>query len=120
MQDSSSTPDEASPAIKPSEADHRDEWLTAAARDAGDRWAADCRAELAREGREVEGGWPGTIREARMRVAAHVGQALVDRSMVAMSYDELGRAARVTYDKARRSWLSMPRPRPRRARRTQA
>jgi len=90
--------------------------LEEAAIDAGNRWAAARRDELVREGRPVEGGWPGTLPEARVRVAAHAGRALTARAMSALTYDELGHAARVTYGEARRSWLAMPRPKRRRGR----
>jgi hypothetical protein len=93
----------------------RERVVDAAARDAGDRWAEACRASLAKEGRLVEGGWPGTLSEARVRVAAHVGHALVEHAMSALTYDELGRAARLTYERARSAWLATPRRKRRRA-----
>jgi hypothetical protein len=67
-------------------------------------WAEACRAELAREGRRVEGGWPGTMPEARTRAAGEATRALALRSMSALTHEELGRLARITYDEARRSW----------------
>jgi hypothetical protein len=97
----------------------RDRVVDAAARDAGDRWAAACRDELAKEGRLVEGGWPGTLSEARVRVASHVGHALVELAMPALTYDELGRAARLTYERARSAWLATPRRKRRRASRSE-
>ena len=82
----------------------RDSLLEQAALDVARTWDKECRVELAREGRPVEGGWPGTMPEARMRAGAHVARMLVDKSMTALTYDELGRVARIAYDAARRSW----------------
>jgi hypothetical protein len=82
----------------------RESVLAAAAVAAAEAWKAACCLELAREGRGIEGGWPGTLREARVRAGAHVGTVLIGRSMPALTYDELGRVARITYDEARRSW----------------
>ena len=83
----------------------RDVLLEQAAFDAARAWATACRDELAREGRRVEGGWPGTLPEARMHASAQAGRALSERSLSALTHDELGRVARITYDEARRSWL---------------
>ncbi len=84
----------------------RDVLLEQAAFDAARTWASACCLELTREGRPIEGGWPGTMPEARTRAGAHVGRMLVERSMPALTHDELGRVARITYDEARRSWRS--------------
>jgi hypothetical protein len=79
--------------------------LEQAAFEAARAWATACRVELAREGRRVEGGWPGTLPEARVRAGAQAARALSERSMSTLTHDELGRVARITYDEARRSWL---------------
>lgn len=68
-------------------------------------WADTCCAALAQEGRRVEGGWPGTIREARARVAAEATRVLTAQSMTWPTHDELDRLAQATYDEARRVWL---------------
>jgi hypothetical protein len=78
-----------------------------AACDTARAWTTAFRVELAREERRVEGGWPGTLPEARMRASTHVGSLLAKRSMPALTHAELGRVARITYDEARRSWRSL-------------
>src|SRR4051812_40182217 len=78
--------------------------LDQAALEAARSWTRAYCAELAREGRRVEGGWPGTIREARTRAAVEAARVLSKESMVALTHDELDRLARSTYDEARRSW----------------
>ncbi len=75
--------------------------LKAAAVELGRRWADAWREDLGRDGRAVEGGWPGTLREARARVTAHAGS--IPGPLTA---EELGWAARATYDEARRAWLA--------------
>lgn len=83
---------------------NRGDLLERAAFDAARSWARAYCAELARDGRRLEGGWPGTIREARTRAAAEAARVLVHESMSGLTHDELGRLARLTYDEARRSW----------------
>jgi hypothetical protein len=85
----------------------RQDILDDAARRAGGLWAMSRREELSREGRLVEGGWPGTIAEARARASDAIRVMLVERAMVSLTYAELGRAARLTYGEARRAWLGM-------------
>jgi hypothetical protein len=71
-----------------------------AARDWTGRWFRT----LADDGRPVEGGWPGTLREARACVAADAGRVLEGRAMPALTRDELSRVTRITYEHARRLW----------------
>lgn len=85
----------------------REALLASAAREAAQKWANAYREELARDGRPVEGGWPGTMPEARARGAACAGRHLVERAMSVLTYAELGRVARITYDEARRCWRSV-------------
>jgi len=82
----------------------REAVLEQAALAAAQQWTDAFRVSLEREGRNVEGGWPGTMSEARVRATAHVGTVLGKRSMTALTYDEIGRVTRITYDEARRSW----------------
>ena len=87
----------------------REAVLEQAALGAARDWAKACRADLALDGRRAAGGWPGTIPEARMRASTQVAKALAERSMSALTHDELLRAARITYDEARRVWhASLP------------
>ena len=82
----------------------REVLLEETARDAGRAWATACCHGLQREGRALEGGWPGTLHEARTRGGAEARKALSDRSMPALTHDELVLVARLTYDKAREWW----------------
>jgi hypothetical protein len=74
----------------------------------GQRWFATWREDLLRDGRHIEGGWPGTIPEARALIAAPLAVAFTQRRMVAVTNEELTWAARATYDEARRAWLTAP------------
>jgi hypothetical protein len=82
----------------------RGELLEQAALDAARSWAQAYCAELVREGRRVEGAWPGTIREARARAATDGAIALSKQSMSGLTHDELEKLARVTHLEARRCW----------------
>jgi hypothetical protein len=72
---------------------------------AGACWAAGWRDDLIRDGRPAAGGWPGTVREARLRVTAALAPELSRRNLPALTPEELERAARVAYAAARREWL---------------
>jgi hypothetical protein len=96
--------------------DPRDLLLEEAALAVARVWAGACCVELKREGRKAEGGWPGTMPEARMRVGEEASRILTARSLPPLSYDELGRLARLAYDEARRSWGTFAERRPRRTR----
>lgn len=82
----------------------REELLEQAALDAARSWTRAYCADLAREGRRVEGGWPGTIREARARAAREGAKVLSKQSMTGLTHDELDRLARITHVEARRFW----------------
>jgi hypothetical protein len=82
----------------------RENFLRETAVDAAHVWEKGWRRALASDGRRVEGGWPGTIPEARMRVGAHVGKALLERSMSALTHEEFDRVASIMYEEARRCW----------------
>lgn len=79
--------------------------LERAALEAARSWTATCFAALAQEGRRVDGGWPGTIREARTLVAAEATRALAGQAMTLLTHEELDRLAQTTYEEARRAWL---------------
>jgi hypothetical protein len=74
--------------------------------DIGRRWFATWRDDLLREGRVVEGGFPGRLAEARALVAASVGPAFAKRRLSAVTDEEIGWAVHATYDEAKRAWLS--------------
>jgi hypothetical protein len=67
--------------------------------DVGKRWFDRWRAQLVGEGRCIEGGWPGTIKEARALVAASI-------RLPNVTSEELGWAARTSWAEAKRAWLS--------------
>jgi len=70
-----------------------------AARGAGARWAEQQRELLAREGRLPEGGWPGTLSEARA-IAASLSLTRTSP----LSAEELTLAAREAYNQAKGAW----------------
>jgi hypothetical protein len=57
---------------------------------------------LRAEGREVAGGWPGTLSEARHFVRAQLARS----GLAVITPDELEQAARATYASARSTWLA--------------
>lgn len=75
--------------------------------DAGREWAAAVRSLLLGEGRSPAGGWPGTLTEARQRLAGAIGAA------DGRSHREIDRLARVLYSAAREQWLRDREPSPR-------
>jgi hypothetical protein len=75
----------------------------------GAAWAHGLCAGMQREGRSIEGGWPGTVVEARARVLGHLVRELARRGMAPPSTAELTSATEITYDRARRHWLEVAR-----------
>lgn len=57
------------------------------------------------QGRCIEGGWPGTMPEARARVLGYLTPKLASRKMASLSHSELTRATTFAYDRARRDWI---------------
>ena len=70
----------------------------------GAHWARTIYDELMIAGRAIEGGWPGTVREAKTRVAAHFRYELPRHKMLPLRDDELVAASRFAYEKAKRDW----------------
>jgi len=70
----------------------------------GVTWALDACQDVAQSGRRVEGGWPGTVPEARMRVLRDLARELAARGMAPLSQGELTSATATVYDRARREW----------------
>src|SRR5262245_28681488 len=68
----------------------REAILEGSALEAARIWATSCVEELAREGRPIEGGWPGTMPEARGRAGGLAARTLARLSMPALAHDELG------------------------------
>lgn len=68
----------------------------------GGIWAEWWRDELTRQSRAVAGGWPGTISEARRRIATRIARDFGPRFGATAS--ELEAATRSTYVVAKRHW----------------
>jgi hypothetical protein len=76
--------------------------LVARAASVGEAWCQEYVRELRAQSREIVGGWPGTLREARRRVLAYM-----PRTIEPLLLDEL---ARITNLAARRGWESVSEP----------
>jgi len=79
--------------------------LAEAAAGSGARWAQSERESLRAEGRRAEGGWPGTLSEARDHARVAMGE--IGGSL---TYEELSWMTRAVYDSARRDWLAASDP----------
>ena len=86
----------------------RSDLVAKEALEVGQKWVETLREELKREGRAVEGGWPGTMSEARARVGGQVSRMLARRRLSPLASEELASASRAAYDHARRTWLALP------------
>jgi hypothetical protein len=73
----------------------------------GTRWAKGWFEEMRKDGRPIEGGWPGTLPEALARVAAYFELELARHGMPLLTLDETSAIARAAYQQAKREWLSM-------------
>jgi hypothetical protein len=75
----------------------------------GADWARAVCQRINQEGRTIAGGWPGTIVEARARIAGHLRAALARHRMEALAPEELALAANATYARAKQEWLAAER-----------
>lgn len=82
----------------------RDVVLEETAGQAARAWTSSLFGALAGDGRPVEGGWPGTVPEARGRIAAFAARTLEGMSLPPLTSDELSHLTRITYEEARRIW----------------
>lgn len=87
----------------------REDLLQAQSVAVGDAWVECVRLDLHADDREATGGWPGTMREARARTFAHFSSDPVVGRHGALTADELERAVRVVYERARVKWLAFAR-----------
>jgi hypothetical protein len=71
---------------------------------AGTVWANGFCTSMRQEGRRIEGGFPGTLGEARVKLLSHVVADLQRRRLPALLTDEVAWAARLTYREAKREW----------------
>ena len=70
----------------------------------GETWASELMRSLRLENRGIVGGWPGTLREARMRIRLAVRTKL--------DIETLEELARIAYLAARRGWSAVSEPDP--------
>jgi len=75
----------------------------------GGAWVKTLCTSLAEQGREVAGGWPGTIVEARALIDRHLHLELEKCGLRHASSSELALAAEATYARARSEWLGLER-----------
>jgi hypothetical protein len=75
----------------------------------GARWAMDCCRNMTLEGRRIEGGWPGTVPEARMRVHRELTLELAAVGLSAPTEGELAAATSTAYERARQEWQRLGR-----------
>jgi hypothetical protein len=68
----------------------------------GEAWTVELVRALRSDDREVVGAWPGTLREARMRVVA--------RFATRLELDVVADLARVVNVTAKRRWLEISQP----------
>ena len=52
----------------------------------GASWAQDACQDAVRSGRRLEGGWPGTVPEARVRVQQELTRALAELGLAPLSH----------------------------------
>jgi hypothetical protein len=82
---------------------------------AGQLWAQDVHAALRDQGRALDGGWPGTVSEARSKIIRELDRELGMDQVLAISHEELEVAVRTTFARARQGWLERGRQAGRRA-----
>ncbi len=70
----------------------------------GASWMLDYSTAVELSGRRVEGGWPGTLPEARGRVLARLPQELSARGAPPLSAEELAVAVSLASAEAKRRW----------------
>lgn len=71
----------------------------------GEDWAHSLCRSTRRQGRSIAGGWPGTMLEARERIARHLRERLAQARWPALTREELIAATSATYARAKKTWL---------------
>jgi hypothetical protein len=71
----------------------------------GRAWAQAWIQRLLAEGRAVQGGWPGTLQEARAQVSTQCNQELTMRGLSPLSHAELIATTNASYARAKHDWL---------------
>jgi hypothetical protein len=75
----------------------------------GASWARGLYETTLRERGLVDGGFPGTLPEARWRVAQYLGSELARHELPPLSPNEFALAVDAAYARARRDWLEVVR-----------
>lgn len=70
----------------------------------GASWALNYLDAIQQSGRRIEGGWPGTLPEARTRMLNSLPQALSSRGLPPLSPQEIIAASSITSAEAKRRW----------------
>jgi hypothetical protein len=104
-----SSPEPAPAGAHEESAESRRALLGEGPRHLGASWALGWCEALRAEGREIDGGWPGTLQEARSRVLMHFDGELSRRGMPELTREELAVATAATYERARQDWLKKAR-----------
>jgi hypothetical protein len=71
----------------------------------GRDWASELRASILLERRRASGGWPGTLSEARARVAVSLVPWLESNGQPTVTSSQSEGAARLIYASARSAWM---------------
>ena len=69
-------------------------------------WAKETVAGFHAQMRAVKGGWPGTVSEARARMAGYVLPALARQGLAGATESEREQGARCLYHSARAQWIA--------------
>ncbi len=78
----------------------------------GRTWALECVNALRESGRPIEGGWPGTLPEARARILRKLSLELSAQGMLPLNASEIGPVSSSTNAQAKRSWHLVAKRRP--------
>jgi len=85
----------------------RDLLLEQVALETARSWIEEVHRELVRDGRAMDGSWPGTLSEARARAGEAFRKAANHRDNSSPHPTELDQVARLTTDEARRAWRKL-------------
>lgn len=88
------------------ESERRSALLRDAPKVLGATWADVWCRTMRNEGRPIDGGWPGTLQEARSRVQAYFERELPLQGLQQLTRLEFDAATMATYERARSSWLA--------------
>ena len=92
----------------------RSKFLSKYAAKLGASWACSLSEALLQEKRLVAGGFPGTLPEARGRVAHLLGAELARLELTPLRPEEASNAVGLVYARAQRDWRGLSRSRQRR------